>query len=134
MPMMIITIDDHHHDDAPDDRRDDGRDGRRSRPPGAPKTGRTATIPQKLILATSFMTLNRYLGESTIFLGGDGGVPASQHRAALVPTAVMLSITTSIIIMMTRMTVAMMIVEAAGAGPPVQQRRDRKSTRLNSSH
>ena len=92
-------------------------------PPGAPKTGRTAAIPQKLILATHFMTLNRYLGESTIFPGGDGGVPASQHRAALMPTAVMLSITTSIIMVMTRMTVAMVIVEAAGAGPPVHQRR-----------
>ncbi len=69
------------------------------------------------------MTLNRYLGESTIFLGGDGGVPASQHRAALTPTAVMLSITPSIIMMMLRMTLVVMIVEAAGAGPPLQQRR-----------
>ncbi len=63
-----------------------------------------------------------YLGESTIFLGGDGGVPAGQHRAALMPTAVM-SITTSIIMMMIRMTLVMMIVEAAAAGPPLQQRR-----------
>ena len=74
--------DEHHHDDDRDDPRDDDRGGRRRRAPAAAKAGRTATIPQTLICPTHFMTLNRYLGESTIFLGGGGGVLASHQQVA----------------------------------------------------
>ena len=53
-----------------------------ARPPGAAKTWRTATIAQKTYFPTYFMTLNRYLAESTISLGGGGGVPASHQQVA----------------------------------------------------